>query len=269
MTVLAWICACLGAPLAYIVLLAGGMRTAPRIQLGEAILASVLPGLALLSSTLSVRSNLDDTGAIRLFVSSGLPALLAMATIAIVGFGYLGQPSPTGVARWFRQLLRGPVRIHWSRELRSAPYRMRIANYPNRGWTTRTLSRQVDRLYLPSADETVLSAYLIEIAHDRDFPGEGRAWPRGHRVLVGTSTANSLVSEASLTLDGDRCFVVIGAEVSCLEVPSMDLSWRATVDCDHAIVGVRLTEDRHLLELRDRGGHVHRIRTDDGRRNNP
>jgi len=92
MVALAWILAVAGALVAFVVSLAGAMKTVPRLHWQEAIVGLPLPLLAgalafwcLLRAPVPPRTELP-------FVSASLALLLAFLTFVFLVFTYLEQP---------------------------------------------------------------------------------------------------------------------------------------------------------------------------------
>lgn len=93
MVILAWLLALAGAIVAFVVSLAGAMKTVPRLPWQEAIVAVPLP---LLAAVLSLWCLLRPPLAPRTqppFLAASLALLLAAVTLLFVVATYLGQPA--------------------------------------------------------------------------------------------------------------------------------------------------------------------------------
>lgn len=86
--VLAWILALVGTPLAFLILFAAGMKTAPRLELGEVFGAVAVPVLALLAAWAG---------------RTWIPAIIAATGIGLVLFAIVQEP----YGRRLRARLRG------------------------------------------------------------------------------------------------------------------------------------------------------------------
>ena len=94
MIAFAWLLSIAAVVWAYIVSLAGAMRTVPRLYWGEAMTAVPLP---LVAGTLAAWCMLrpihpPQTEADRPFIAAGIPLLLAVLALLIVAVSYLDQP---------------------------------------------------------------------------------------------------------------------------------------------------------------------------------
>lgn len=94
MLAFAWICAVLGAILAYITSLAGAMRTVPQLYWREALVAVPLPVLAaaLASWRLLHPVQPDSASTGRPWISATLALLLALLTLLLIATSYFDQP---------------------------------------------------------------------------------------------------------------------------------------------------------------------------------
>jgi len=91
--VLSWLLALAGAAVAFIVGLAGAMKTVPSLSFREAIVGVPLPALAvaLAAWRLFGRPRPAATGR-RPLIAAGLPLLLALLTFFYLAVSYLDQP---------------------------------------------------------------------------------------------------------------------------------------------------------------------------------
>ena len=95
MPALAWILALAGAVVAFIVSLAGAMRTVPRLYWREALVGVPLPvvagALAAWCLFRPIRPPLTDSD--RPWFSAGIPLVLALFTLFFMAVTYFDQPS--------------------------------------------------------------------------------------------------------------------------------------------------------------------------------
>ena len=224
-----------GFALAYLIALAGGMRSVPRIGGSESLVGLALPVIALLLVWGHARS-VEDSSRVGVILLCVPPTLLALAGGFVVTSSYFGQPSPRGLAKRVRDLLRGPTPIYWSQIGRVDRFRVLAANYSLPRHGERGLTRDVDRFVLPPEDEVVSESYLFDVADAADEQKPGAV--RGLRVLVGAGGSGGLIDEHSTLIVGDRLYVAIGREIVCLSLPSMDLRWRRVFDPE-VMIGVR------------------------------
>lgn len=92
MLILAWLLAVAGAVVAFIVSLAGAMKTVPRLHWQEAIIGLPLP---LLAAALAFWCLLRSPAPPRReppFVAASLALLLAFLTVLFLAFTYVEQP---------------------------------------------------------------------------------------------------------------------------------------------------------------------------------
>jgi len=94
MLAFAWICAVLGAILAYIVSLAGAMRTVPRLYWREALVAVPLPVLAAVLAGWRLLHPLPSSAAStqRPWIPASLALGLALLTLLLIATSYFDQP---------------------------------------------------------------------------------------------------------------------------------------------------------------------------------
>ena len=94
MLAFAWICAVLGAIVAYIVSLAGAMRTVPRLYWREALVAVPLPVLAatLAAWRLSHPPPSAAASTSRPWISASLALALALLALLLIATSYFDQP---------------------------------------------------------------------------------------------------------------------------------------------------------------------------------
>ncbi len=90
----AWICAVLGAIVAYVVSLAGAMRTVPRLYWREALVAVPLPLLATALAVWRLSHPLSSSasGTERPWISATLALGLALLTLLLIVTSYFDQP---------------------------------------------------------------------------------------------------------------------------------------------------------------------------------
>jgi hypothetical protein len=94
MIVLAWILAIVGALIAYVITLAGAMRSVPQLYWREALVAVPLPILtAALALWCLVKpgSAASDVGP-RPWVAAGVPLAVALLTLILIATSYFDQP---------------------------------------------------------------------------------------------------------------------------------------------------------------------------------
>jgi len=89
---LAWMLAFGGAILAYIVTLAGAMRTVPRLYWREALVGVPLPLLAGILAGWCLWRPIPAGGAERPWFSAGIPLAIAVLALMLVAVSYFGQP---------------------------------------------------------------------------------------------------------------------------------------------------------------------------------
>jgi len=95
MLVLAWILAIAGAIVAYIVSLAGAMRTVPLLYWQEALVGVPLPIVAgALATWCLLRPSRAPQGMThRPWIAAGIPLVLAVFTLLLIAVSYFDQPS--------------------------------------------------------------------------------------------------------------------------------------------------------------------------------
>ena len=94
MLAFAWICAVLGAIVAYVVSLAGAMRTVPRLYWREALVAIPLPVLAAALAAWRLSHPLPSSAARteRPWISATLALGLALLSLLLILTSYFDQP---------------------------------------------------------------------------------------------------------------------------------------------------------------------------------
>lgn len=90
MTILAWLFAVAGVAVAFVVSLAGAMKSVPRLDLLEALPAVPLPLLAIVLAVLRLRAL--QAGRAGSQVAALIPLGIAALTLLFVMATYLGQP---------------------------------------------------------------------------------------------------------------------------------------------------------------------------------
>ena len=94
MRVLAWILALVGVILAYIISLAGAMRTVPQLYWREALIGVPLPLVAgaLAAWCLFRPARPSQALTERPWISAGVPLVLALLTLLLMAVSYFEQP---------------------------------------------------------------------------------------------------------------------------------------------------------------------------------
>ncbi|MBI3798627.1 MAG: hypothetical protein HY268_16890 [Deltaproteobacteria bacterium] len=94
MRVLAWILAIVGAIMAYIISLAGAMRTVPQLYWREALIGVPLPIVAgaLAAWCLFRPARPPQAITARPWISAGVPLVLALLTLLPMAVSYFEQP---------------------------------------------------------------------------------------------------------------------------------------------------------------------------------
>jgi len=94
MRVLAWILAIVGAIMAYIISLAGAMRTVPQLYWREALVGVPLPIVAGALAAWCLFRPTRPPQAIteRPWISAGVPLVLALLTLLLMAVSYFEQP---------------------------------------------------------------------------------------------------------------------------------------------------------------------------------
>jgi len=92
MLAFAWICAVLGAIVAYVISLAGAMSTVPQLHWQDALVAVPLPVVAAALACWRLLHPLAPGAAQRPWVAATLALGLALFTLLFMAEGYFDQP---------------------------------------------------------------------------------------------------------------------------------------------------------------------------------
>ena len=91
MLVLAWICAAVGAIVAYVVSLAGAMKTVPSLDWHDALVGVPLPALGVLLAAYCLARRPESPGD-KPWLAAGIPLALSCLALLIVAVSYFDQP---------------------------------------------------------------------------------------------------------------------------------------------------------------------------------
>lgn len=213
MTITAWALAVAGIAFAWLVLLAAGMKTAPRLRGGDAAFALVLPGLALCIGATSLwRAEAPD----RPWWSSGIPLALALLTVLMVAHAFVFQPSPPrGVIRWRLRL--GLAASRWRpRIARWQSGDLRVEARQGAFIDTGDVERCID---LPCASAEGTRRLLTCTARDG----------ARHRCVLAARPGFDVLHEVSGAIVGDRFVTGIVDQLVCLQLPTLELLWHVEV----------------------------------------
>jgi hypothetical protein len=91
---LAWLLSLAGAVVAFIISLAGAMKTVPSLHLGDALIGVPLPVVAATLAGLRLFGPLRPAGSGkgRPLISAGIPLVIAALTMLLLAVSYLDQP---------------------------------------------------------------------------------------------------------------------------------------------------------------------------------
>lgn len=204
MLVLSWILGIVGAAYAWLVLLASGMTTVPRLRFGSAVGAIGLPLIALLMAVLE---------------DAWLPMLLPGATVAMVSLSYVQQPASNYLKRWIERRTGKRPRIQ--RPLRNAacveapPWTLRLRRiaFERLRLEIERDGRRTGRATLPDGapsmdvteDHVAIAGDVCAVAHGTVLRGfrasDGRLlWTLG--LALGPISVHALADDATLVAVG-------------------------------------------------------------------
>lgn len=92
MTIASWIVSILGFCIAFVVSLAGAMKSVPRLSVGEALAGVPVALLGLILSLVVARRYLLARQHARLFFLAGIPLAISALALFIVAGSYFYQP---------------------------------------------------------------------------------------------------------------------------------------------------------------------------------
>ena len=204
MTFLLWIITIIGAAFAWLVLLASGMKTAPKLTNGSTVAALFLPGIAL---TLAIVGWTRGDHSIH-HILTGLISLLAVFFVLMT---WLMQPSPSTLARKIRMLL----------HIRSARWRGTTEE-----WTDDHYTVTVNDSPLLKVGEGDRLIELGEGSHgslQRVTCREGKGKPttvllKAYAVMVVLHRRSGAITQRAL-------FHSIGGNLVRLSLPALELQW--------------------------------------------